>query len=387
MRVHYFVTDFGSPTQGETFIEISGKLEMESTKDHPIRFRSNVVDKQWVGLIVLADGTNLHDFQLIDAVTGIELSADGVRVADAEIRLAKTAIWLSRRAQTKIDGLNIERVRLRDNEKGISNVFRHSNGRLGQIAASEMFILDSEIALNTTGIDVRFVEDSFMSGLDVHHNATGIRIHNSEAQTAFPDDLLIVADSTIRDNDDGVSLTGAGVLDSLLVRGNTDNGVALGSGSQKVKNSLFKQNSADCDLDDVDNINTIRSCGAVYTNPDAHTVLRNNVFKGNFGHGLVLEGAHVAEPAAARSVRPQQHHRAQRGVGDLLLQRSDRLHRVQRVQSQRAAPHGVLLVSLQRGAHRTAAAFSMTIASNGTTSWRGPTRTDSACGRPMPSRH
>ena len=290
VRAHYFVTDFGSPTQGETFIEISGKLEMESTKDHPIRFRSNVVDKQWVGLVILADGTELHDFQLIDAVTGIEISADGVRIADAEIRLAKAAIQLSRKAQLRVAGLDIERVRLRDNEKGISNVIRLSNGRLSQVEASEVFILDSEIALNSTGIDLRFVDGSFMGGLDVHHNTTGIRINNVETQTPFPDDFLILADSEIRDNEDGVSISGAGVLDGLLVKGNTGNGVAVGSGSQKVKNSLFKQNSADCDLEDVDNVNMIRSCGAVYTNPDAHTVLRNNVFKGNFGHGLVLEG-------------------------------------------------------------------------------------------------
>lgn len=297
VRAHYYITDFHPEGWGETRITLEGELDMQSTPEHRIVFESNVEGKQWDGVRLARPGVVMHDFVFRDTHEGLHIlaGAEGARIEGGEFMLNRYGLRLRGAAGIELEGLKIH-----DNQIGMDN---YGDGQRGGIHdLDSLFLLDSELWLNETAVQLGNLKGTYLDGLYVHDNDNGIAIRNAGGETAEPENWLTIGNSRFLYNGYGISLRGNGTIDHCeFVRSGTF-AVQTSAGWQKVKNSVFEGNSTECVTPDHLNGYLQRwftSCGAISAQPDAHTVIRNNLIEKNEGYGVVIVGQAAAQQRGA----------------------------------------------------------------------------------------
>ena len=302
VRAHYYITDFHDLGWGEGRLVIDGNLVMESDAQHPILFHSNVPGKQWAGIDIKSNGTSLHHFALRDSYDGLRILANGVSVQDAEISLNRVGLML---AQEGVNGTTISRVHFLDNRTALTNRYYDSfNTERGSVA--NLRIADSEFEFNDKAIDLRFVTDTTLSNIAVHHNQDGLTVTNNWFFDAAPETKILIDASNFHHNLFGIDLRGSGVVDQTRVENNDTFGIRTGAGWQKIRNTLVQNNGYGCQLSGADTTwQTIVNCGGgIIAEVDAHTVIRNDAVRNNGVYGIIMRGAAFPLYSPPRAVNP-----------------------------------------------------------------------------------
>lgn len=293
VRAHYYITDFHPEGWGETRLTFEGELEMQSTPEHRIVFESNVEGKQWDGVRLARPGVVMHDFVFRDTHEGLHIlaGAEGARIVDGEFMLNRYGLRLRGAAGIELEGLKIH-----DNQIGLDN---YGDGQRGGVYdLDSLFLLESELWLNETALQLANLKGSYLDGLYVHDNDNGLNIRNAGGETDEPENWLTISNSRFLYNGYGINLRGNGTIDHCeFVRSGTY-AVQTAAGWQKVKNSVFEGNSTECATPDHLNGYLQRwftDCGAAAAQEDAHTVFRNNLIEKNAGYGVVVIGTAAAQ--------------------------------------------------------------------------------------------